>query len=124
MIPLVGDILASITFSVCKELLIPAVKYFPEHGALSTSKGDGTADIVDLPADEAEDVLEHESVGIPKSMLHLPGSDFVDRGMIPSDRKRGVLRAFQSLANIWADVDQAFDMSTCLRRLPSPDLTS
>lgn len=71
MIPLVGDILASITFSVCKELLIPAVKYFPEHGALSTSKGDGTTDIVDLPADEAEDVLEHESVGIPKSMLHI-----------------------------------------------------
>ena len=56
-------------------------------------------DITALLAAEAEDLLGHESTGIPRSMLHLPGPDFVDRVMMDSDRKPGVLRAFQTLLN-------------------------
>jgi len=54
-------------------------------------------DIAGLLADEAEDLLGHECAGIPRSMLHLPGPDFVDRVMLDSDRKPGVLRGFQTL---------------------------
>lgn len=56
-------------------------------------------DIVGLLAGEAEDLLGHTSNGIPKSRLHLPGPDFVDRVMMDSDRKPGVLRSFQNLLN-------------------------
>jgi fructose-bisphosphate aldolase, class I len=41
--------------------------------------------------------LGHTCQGIPKSMLHLPGPDFVDRVMMGSDRKPGVLRGFGTL---------------------------
>jgi class I fructose-bisphosphate aldolase len=54
-------------------------------------------DIFGLLADEAEDLLGHACAGIPASMLHLPGPDFVDRVMTQSDRKPTVLRAFQTL---------------------------
>jgi len=54
-------------------------------------------DIARLLADEAEDLLGHECAGIPRAMLHLPGPDFVDRVMLDSDRKPGVLRGFQTL---------------------------
>jgi len=57
------------------------------------------SDIAALLADEAEDLLGHRSSGIPKSMLHLPGADFVDRVLSASDRKPGVLRGFQTLLN-------------------------
>ena len=56
-------------------------------------------DIAGLLAEEAEDLLGHKSTGIPKSMLHLPGPDFIDRVMMDSDRKPGVLRNFQTLMN-------------------------
>jgi class I fructose-bisphosphate aldolase len=48
---------------------------------------------------EASFYLEHQSKGIPKEHLHLPGADFVDRiGMI-SDRSPRVLQSLQSLFN-------------------------
>jgi class I fructose-bisphosphate aldolase len=53
--------------------------------------------IVEMLADEAQDLLEHESTGIAKDMLHLPGPDFVDRVMMDSDRGPRVLRNFQAL---------------------------
>ena len=55
--------------------------------------------IAELLGDEAEDLLGYQSTGIPKSMLHLPGPDFVDRVMMESDRKPAVLRGFQTLMN-------------------------
>ncbi|MCS7040523.1 MAG: class I fructose-bisphosphate aldolase, partial [Caldilineales bacterium] len=55
--------------------------------------------IVDLLGDEAESLLTYECKGIPKSMLHLPGPDFVDRVVAPSDRPTPVLRNFQALFN-------------------------
>lgn len=55
--------------------------------------------IVDLLGDEAESLLTYECKGIPKSMLHLPGPDFVDRVVVLSDRPTPVLRNFQALFN-------------------------
>jgi len=46
---------------------------------------------------EAKSLLEHESKTVPKSLLHLPSPDFVDRFMAQSDRNPRVLRAMQSL---------------------------
>ncbi|MBS1991115.1 MAG: class I fructose-bisphosphate aldolase [Cyanobacteria bacterium SZAS LIN-2] len=43
--------------------------------------------------------LEHQSKGIPKEHLHLPGGDFVDRVAQISDRNPRVLRSLQSLYN-------------------------
>jgi len=54
-------------------------------------------DIAQLLADEAEHLLAHRCVGIPKETLHLPGPDFVDRVVAMKDRKPGVLRSLQTL---------------------------
>lgn len=45
----------------------------------------------------AEDLLSHVSAGIPKSTLHLPGPDFIERVLIDSDRPISVLRNLRSL---------------------------
>ena len=49
-------------------------------------------------ADKAA-LLEYKCQGIPKAMLHLPGPDFVDRVLVPSDRPINVLRSLSSLFN-------------------------
>ncbi|MCG6941276.1 MAG: class I fructose-bisphosphate aldolase [Thiohalocapsa sp.] len=54
-------------------------------------------DIVQLLGDEAPDLLEHRCEGIPQSMLHLPGPDFIDRVLAQSDRRPGVLRNLQAM---------------------------
>jgi class I fructose-bisphosphate aldolase len=56
-------------------------------------------DIVSLLGDEAEDLLGHESTGIPRAMLHLPGPDYIDRVLAHSDRPIGVLRNLQCIFN-------------------------
>lgn len=48
---------------------------------------------------EARGLLDHVSKGIPKSSLHLPGPDFVDRIVAQSDRPVPVLRSMQTLFN-------------------------
>ncbi len=48
---------------------------------------------------EAESLLTHECQTIPRTMLHLPGPDFVDRIFAPSDRPIPVLRSLQTLFN-------------------------
>jgi class I fructose-bisphosphate aldolase len=54
-------------------------------------------DISDLLGPEADRLLKHESKGIPKQSLHLPGPDFVDRVWAISDRPPQVLRNLQAL---------------------------
>ncbi len=54
-------------------------------------------DLVSLLGDEAQDLLEHESTGIAKENLSLPGPDFVDRVFLQSDRSPQVLRNLQAL---------------------------
>ena len=53
--------------------------------------------IQELLGDEADDLLNHESKGIPKEDLHLPGPDFIERVHTISDRSPQVLRSLQSL---------------------------
>ncbi len=49
-------------------------------------------DIVSILGEEADDLLGHECRGLPKSMLHLPGPDYLDRVVAQKDRKPAVLR--------------------------------
>lgn len=54
-------------------------------------------EIEDILGSDAEDLLTHRCVGIPKEDLHLPGPDFVDRVFAQSDRSPQVLRSLQQL---------------------------
>ncbi|MCL1598523.1 MAG: hypothetical protein M3094_05025, partial [Actinomycetia bacterium] len=56
-----------------------------------------TMNLEKLLGDDAQDLLTHESTGIPKQDLHLPGPDFIDRVTAHSDRSPQVLRNLQSL---------------------------
>jgi class I fructose-bisphosphate aldolase len=53
--------------------------------------------IESLLGDEAESLLTHGCVTIDKSMLHLPGRDYVDRVLSQKDIRPGVLRGMQTL---------------------------
>ena len=50
-----------------------------------------------LLGDEAESLLTHTCTAFPKSLLTLPGPDFVDAVVTQSDRSPGVLRSLGSL---------------------------
>lgn len=50
-----------------------------------------------LLGNEAESLLTHSCGTIDKSMIHLPGRDYVDRVLSLKDIKPGVLRAMQTL---------------------------
>jgi len=52
--------------------------------------------ITKLLGDESNDLLNHQPV-FPKDHLHLPGPDFVDRILLPSDRSPRVLCNLQAL---------------------------
>ncbi|KAA6186214.1 class I fructose-bisphosphate aldolase [Thiohalocapsa marina] len=54
-------------------------------------------DIIAILGDEAEDLLDHRCQGIASDLLQLPGPDFVERVLLVSDRKPGVLRNLQAL---------------------------
>jgi class I fructose-bisphosphate aldolase len=54
-------------------------------------------DITSLLGDEADDLLNHTSKGIPKDDLNLPGPDFVDRVLARTDRNPQVLRNLQAV---------------------------
>jgi class I fructose-bisphosphate aldolase len=54
-------------------------------------------DLHALLGDDADGLLNHTSKGIVKEDLHLPGPDFLDRCMVPTDRSAAVLRNLGSL---------------------------
>jgi fructose-bisphosphate aldolase, class I len=58
-----------------------------------------TSRLEELLGDDAADLLQHESTTVPKSMLHLPGPDWVDRLFVDSDRNSNVLRNLSWLVN-------------------------
>ena len=75
-------------------------------GRAPATPGDGTdddegakhvVDIQSLLGDEAESLLTHESKGIPRDDLNLPGSDYVDRVFSQTERSPQVMRNLQSL---------------------------
>jgi len=53
------------------------------------------SEILELLGDDAEYLLEHEAVGIPRDRLHAPGPDFVDRVYALSDRNNRTLGNLQ-----------------------------
>ena len=55
--------------------------------------------ISELLGDEAEDLLSHRSETIDRSLLHLPGPDFIERVMLDSDRSNTTLRSLRQLFN-------------------------
>ena len=54
-------------------------------------------DILKILGNEADDLLGHVCKGVPKASLHLPGPDFVDRVVAPSDRSPAVMRSLQQI---------------------------
>lgn len=54
-------------------------------------------DILELLGKEAENLLNHTCITVPKELLCVPGGDFVDRVMAVSDRSVRVLRNMQTL---------------------------
>jgi class I fructose-bisphosphate aldolase len=58
-----------------------------------------TTDVRAALGPAADALLKHESKTVSKSILHLPGPDFVDRVFSQSDRPVTVLRNFQTILN-------------------------
>jgi len=54
-------------------------------------------DVITLLGAESGDLLQHVCKGIPKELLHLPGPDFVDRVVAPSDRSPAVMCSLQQI---------------------------
>ena len=89
-----------------------------------------TSRIADLLGDEADALLNYKAQGFDKDQLHLPGPDFVDRIMLPSDRSPNVMRNFQwmlstgRLANTGymsiLPVDQGIEHSAGASFAPNP----
>ncbi len=65
----------------------------------ATATAGGVDQIAALLGDRASDLLAHECRTIPKSQLHLPGPDFVDRVFAQSDRNNRVLASLHRLFN-------------------------
>ncbi len=55
--------------------------------------------ITDLLGARAEGILNHVCKTVSKEHLHLPGTDFVDRVVAPSNRSPQVMRSIQSILN-------------------------
>jgi len=64
---------------------------------MATATATSLTTLESILGDDAKDLLEHTSNTFPKSQLHLPGPDFVERIWIGSDRPTRVLRSLQSL---------------------------
>lgn len=56
-------------------------------------------DISELLGDDSGDLLNHQSETIDRSLLHLPGSDFIDRVLLDSDRSTATLRNLRQMFN-------------------------
>ena len=56
-------------------------------------------DITSILGDEAENLLTHTCVGLPKSMLHVPGPDYLDRVVSMKHRNPSVLRSLAAMYN-------------------------
>lgn len=54
-------------------------------------------DITNILAGEAASILEHTCTGLPKSTLHAPGPDYIDRVVAHKNRKPAVLRNLNAL---------------------------
>ncbi len=64
---------------------------------MAVATKNGIAQIEELLGDDAESLLGHTCKTIDKSLLHLPGPDFVDRVVSRTDRSNQVLRNLESM---------------------------
>jgi class I fructose-bisphosphate aldolase len=64
---------------------------------MATATATSLSKIEELLGDQAKALLEHTCNTVPKSDLHLPGPDFVERVWTLSDRPTKVLRSLQTL---------------------------
>ena len=55
------------------------------------------SNIAELLGAEAESLLTHACVGLPKENMHIPGPDYIDRVVARKNRKPGVLRNLNAL---------------------------
>lgn len=55
--------------------------------------------VIEILGKEGEDLLKHECKTISKSLLHLPGADFVERCFAPTNRNAQVLRSLEAIYN-------------------------
>ena len=79
---------------------------------------------------EGPGLLEHKCQTIDRSMLNLPGPDFIDRVLVQSDRKPGVLAQLQRMVNTGRlsgtgyvsilPVDQGIEHSAAASFAPNP----
>src|SRR3954464_8591460 len=60
---------------------------------------DQSKKIAELLGSDADALLNYTAKGFKKDQLHLPGPDFVDRILSPTDRRPQVLRNFQQIIN-------------------------
>jgi fructose-bisphosphate aldolase, class I len=56
-----------------------------------------TERIVELLGEDADSLLEHHSTTVDRSLLHLPGPDFIDRVLADTDRNNTTLRNLAAL---------------------------
>jgi len=87
--------------------------------------------IPELLGNDAELLLTHTCRTIPRSALHLPGPDFIDRVVAASDRRPATLRNFQQIFNTGRlagtgylsilPVDQGVEHSAGASFAPAPD---
>ena len=86
--------------------------------------------ITELLGDEADSLLSHKSETIDKSVLHLPGPDFIERVVLQNDRSSQVVR---NLGQLWnhgrlggtgyvsiLPVDQGIEHSAAASFAPNP----
>src|SRR3989338_4403600 len=64
------------------------------RGRIAAMASSKTAEIL---GNEYHHLMGFETPRIPRTMLHLPGPDFVDRVLGPSDRSPQVLRNLQAI---------------------------
>ena len=57
------------------------------------------SNVIDILGKEGEALLKHECKTISKSLLHLPGADFVDRCFAQTNRNPQVLRNLEAIYN-------------------------
>jgi class I fructose-bisphosphate aldolase len=69
---------------------------------------------------EYDKLLQHKCEGIPKSGLHVPGPDFIDRVMTDSNRKPSVLRNLQALYNNGRLAGSGYEHSAGASFAPNP----
>src|SRR5438876_1627867 len=64
---------------------------------MATATATSLSKLESILGNDAESLLRHKCETIPKSQLHLPGPDFVNRIWSNSDRPTRVLRSLESL---------------------------